>query len=107
MEERMSAEKLERDGKVAVLVSKDYGAGWSTWNQGMDLVFNKRIALAVLGESGESAEEAAKAEYPDAYYGGVSDLIVEWVTKGIRFEIQEYDGAESLRVFGPDDGYVA
>ena len=25
-------EKIIEDGKVAVLVSKGYGAGWSTWN---------------------------------------------------------------------------
>ena len=24
--------KLIRDGKVAVLISPEYGAGWSTWN---------------------------------------------------------------------------
>lgn len=29
----MSAEKVVRDGKVAVLVSPEHGAGWSTWNK--------------------------------------------------------------------------
>ena len=104
----MTFEKLERDGKVAVLVSHGFGAGWSTWdseNKGM--VFNKRIALAVLGESGELPIVAAAAEYPNSYHGGVKGLVVEWVKKGDRFEIDEYDGSESLRVFGHDDGIVA
>jgi hypothetical protein len=101
-------DKLERDGKVAVLVSSGFGAGWSTWNCDAEgAAFNKRIALAVLGESGETPIQAAEAEYPDAYHGGICDLEVAWVTKGDRFEINEYDGSESLRVFGPDDGYVA
>lgn len=44
--------KLIRDGKVAVLVSPGFGAGWSTWNgDDEDAIFNKRLALAVLGES--------------------------------------------------------
>jgi hypothetical protein len=63
--------------------------------------------LAVLGESGEDREAVAQAEFPDAYQGAVADLQVEWVKKGSRFEIDEYDGRESVRVFGPDDGYVA
>ena len=29
-------EKLERDGKVAILYSPGYGAGWSTWNDDND-----------------------------------------------------------------------
>ena len=29
---KLHIEKVVRDGKVAVLVSPGYGAGWSTWN---------------------------------------------------------------------------
>jgi hypothetical protein len=36
--------KLIRDGKVAVLYSPGFGAGWSTWNQELpELVFNPVI----------------------------------------------------------------
>lgn len=99
--------KLERDGKVAVLVSHGYGAGWSTWNGGADCVFDPDMAQAVLDGDTHKAEEIAKQKYPDHYTGGVYQLSVHWVDKGNRFEIQEYDGSESLRVFGPDDGLVA
>lgn len=90
--------KLIRDNKVAVLVSPGFGAGWSTWNDGDDLVFNERIALAVLGESDETPLQAAKAEYPDAYHGGVENLCVEWLEVGTAFQINEYDGSESLEI---------
>lgn len=103
-------EKLERDGKVAVIYSPGYGAGWSTWSAGdygADAVFSPRLALAILGESGEDRETVATELFPEAYQGGLGDCEVEWIEKGFRFEINEYDGSESLRVFGPDDGYVA
>ena len=32
MKVKRHIEKVVRDGKVAVLVSPGYGAGWSTWN---------------------------------------------------------------------------
>lgn len=100
-------EKLERDGQIAVLVSRGFGAGWSTWNSEPASVFDPEMAQAVLDGDNAKAEAIAKRKYPDAYTGGVSVLVVEWVTKGDRFEIHEYDGSESLRVFGPDDGLVA
>lgn len=100
-------EKLIRDGKVAVLVSPGFGAGWSTWNgYDEDAIFNKRLALAVLGESGESKEFAAQEEFPDFYHGGVEDLIVEWVSEGEQFYIDEYDGSESL-IYAGDQKYFS
>lgn len=100
-------EKLERDGKVAVLVSPGYGAGWSTWNSEPASVFDPEMAEAVLAGDNARAETIARRKYPDAYTGGVGQLTVQWVAKGDRFEINEYDGSESLRVFGRDDGLVA
>lgn len=88
--------KLERDGKVAVLVSPGFGAGWSTWNSDHDLMFDPEIAQAVLDNDHYKAEKIATNKYPDAYLGGISDLIVRWVNKGERFKINEYDGSETL-----------
>ena len=101
-------EKIERNGKVAVLYSPGFGAGWSTWaSDSAEMVFCPRLVLAVLGESGEDRETVAAEEFSDAYAGGVEELEVKWVEKGCRFEIHEYDGNESVRVFGKDDGFVA
>lgn len=101
-------EKLERDGNVAVLYSPGYGAGWFTWNRGHEgLLFDKDIVEAVLANDREKAIKLAESKYPDIYTGGGGDLAVTWVPKGSRFEVNEYDGRESVRVFGPDNGFRA
>jgi hypothetical protein len=71
------------------------------------MVFCPRLVKAVLGESGESRHTVASEEFPGAYNGGIDQLKVSWVPKGSRFEIEEYDGSESVRIFGPEDGMVA
>lgn len=95
-------EKVIRDGKVAVLYSKDFGAGWSTWNDGLqELVFHPKIVEMVLnGRQYEIDEdwlaENLGEEYADVYCGGAGDLTIEWVPVGTKFLITEYDGAESI-----------
>lgn len=89
-------DKLKRDGCVAVLYSPGYGAGWSTWNDGEDLIFSPELAKAVLGESDKTPKQIAKELFPDAYDGGVDQLKVEWVAEGSAFEIEEHDGSESI-----------
>jgi hypothetical protein len=107
-------EKLIRGNQVAVLVSRGYGAGWSTWNTENPqiqeaMLFDPDIAQAVLDKNLDKAEEIATRKYPgDSYTGGIEDnMVVEWVNIGDRFYIQEYDGSESLKILGPDYGYVA
>lgn len=105
-------EKVVRDGKVAVLYSPGYGAGWYSWNDfkegyGERLLFCPRLVLAVLKESGEKPMDVAKLEFPNAYHGGIRDIAVEWIPKGTRFEIQEHDGYESVRILVPADGFTA
>ena len=106
-------EKLEVDGKVAVLYSGGFGAGWSSWcalysgEKGARMCMDKDIALAVLDDDIPRAIKAAKAIDENFYTGGSDGLTVEWVPKGHRFEIVEYDGRESVRIFGEDDGFVA
>lgn len=104
-------EKVYRDGNVAVLYSPGFGAGWHTWNTdtegGERLLFCPRLVYAVLGESGEDPLSVAQQEFPQAYHGGIRDIEVAWVPEGSRFEIHEYDGAESIRLLTPDDGFTA
>ena len=91
-------EKLIRDGKVAVLVSRGYGAGWSTWNYANpEMLFDPVIAQMLLDEkSGDEIVEYGSKKYPDAYFGGVDGLYVKWIPQGTLFRIDEYDGAESV-----------
>ena len=103
-------EKLERDGKIAVLYSPNFGAGWSTWNteeKYQGLLFDREIAEFVLANDLGAAISLARKKYPGAYIGGVGTLTVEWVPKGERFMVEEYDGAEWVTIIPPDFGIVA
>jgi hypothetical protein len=79
MKSKIAYEKLKRDGKVAVMYSPGFGAGWSTWNDHEGLVFDREIAEAVLAGDKNSAAKIAERKYPDAYLGGLCDLEVAWV----------------------------
>ena len=94
--------KVVRDGKVAVLYSPGFGAGWSTWNsQSTDLVFDPVIVDFVLNKSENWIEGVlayCSIAYPDVYTGGVPGLKVEWISSGTQFFIGEYGGSESIVV---------
>jgi hypothetical protein len=94
-------EKLVRDGKVAVLYSPGFGAGWSTWNYvdyGQDLIFDPVLAAYVDEGKIEEAQSYVSMRFPEAYAGGVEDLAVQWIPVGTAFRIHEYDGSESIEV---------
>ena len=101
--------KVERDGWVAVLVSPGFGAGWSTCNSRHreTLCMDADIVQAVLDKDIDKAVEIAKQKCGDFYADGAYNLIVKWVKKGAVFEIEEYDGSESLHVIGDRDYLVA
>ena len=109
----MTVTKLERDGKVAVVYSPGYGAGWSTWNPDHAelLLFDSEIAQAVIdGDTARAAEIAtAKTEAAgsEAYTGGADQLQVAWFCKGTRFRIDEYDGSESIVLLDRESYHVA
>ena len=96
--------KVIRDGKVAVLVSYGYGAGFSTWHYGTKeenetLMFSPEIVEML--ESGKKNEiDENWIEYnlgiKDVYTGGVIGLDIAWLREGQPFYIYEYDGAESI-----------
>ena len=102
--------KIEKDGKVAVLYSPGYGAGWSTWaadSEKETLCMDARIVGPFLAGDRDGAVSAAKEILPDFYTDGASDLEVVWVEKGKAFEITEYDGSESVHVLGERTYLVA
>lgn len=91
--------KLIRDGKVAVLYSPGFGAGWSTWNQELpELVFDPVIVDFVENKQWDELAVYATLKYPSIYDGGMRDLEVQWIPEGTEFRIHEYDGAESIEV---------
>jgi hypothetical protein len=92
--------KLIRNGKVAVLISEGYGAGWSSWNDEYpDMIFDPEIAQMVEdGKTYKEIDEVATKKYPKAYLGGSGGLVVKWLPIGTQFIVEEYDGYESLLV---------
>ena len=86
-------EKIVRDGMVAVAVSRDFGAGWSTWNNisPMDARFNQLFLDDKVDEVVRICSEEGLG-----YAYGARDVEIEWVPVGTRFVINEYDGSESL-----------
>lgn len=98
----MKYEKYKKDGKVAVIVSYGYGAGWYTWNELPEseaMLFDKRIVEKILNKEEINKEEMIKLGYSTGnYYGGSDGLSVEWVKEGSLFKINEYGGYESLEL---------
>ena len=95
-------DKVIRDGKVAVLVSPGYGAGWSTWETKLSqdiLLFSPLIVEMVeAGRQKEITEGWINEKFgvEDVYPGGAYQLEIEWVEVGTKFTIREYDGSEWL-----------
>tara|TARA_R100000544_G_scaffold34170_2_gene20863 strand:+ start:789 stop:1115 length:327 start_codon:yes stop_codon:yes gene_type:complete len=96
--------KVVKDGQVAVLVSRGYGAGWYSWNnESEDILFDPDIVKILIDCDNDPSPrdkkdivDVAESKYGDNYYGGVDGLRVEWVDEGCIFRINECDGAESL-----------
>lgn len=94
--------KVVRNGKVAVLVSPGFGAGWSTWANAKNervMLFSPEIVEALeRGESKVTIETLAAKLFPDEHLGGLRGLRVEWIPVGQQFRIREYDGSESVEM---------
>lgn len=91
--------KLVDNGKVAVLYSPGFGAGWSTWNREVpDLMFDPAIVKFVENDQWAELHTYVTLKYPGIYTGGMKELAVAWIPQGTLFRIGEYDGAESIEI---------
>lgn len=103
--------KVERGGKVAVLISPKFGAGWSTWADKENIeskLFCPEIVKAIEdGVDSNDLIELADSLFAHDYNSGVRDCRIEWVNKGEAFRVTEYDGSESLELIGKLDYYIA
>ena len=90
--------KVVRDGKVAVLISPDHGAGWYTWHHVEELLYDPVIVSMVEAnlDSYDIAEISEEMYGKDHYYDGAKGLEIQWVPVGTEFLVMEYDGAEFL-----------
>lgn len=100
--------KLSQDGKVAVLYSPGFGAGWYSWNASHpEILFDPNIVKFVEKEEWDKCKTYVELKYPDIYTGGLEDLEVAWLKEGTQFIINEYDGSESIQVNESTDWLIA
>jgi hypothetical protein len=88
--------KVVRDGKVAVLISNDWGAGFYSWGAPLDAIFDPALIDMIENTQIQDAIEYVEKTYPGTYTGGIEDLTIYWIPEGTKFLIMEYDGNESL-----------
>ena len=96
-------DKVIRDGKVAVIYSPGWGAGWSSWNNKNGMFDPKIVAWIEGGKNGEPPRDSTEGRY----VGGLHSAEIEWIPVGTLFRIDEYDGYESIIEFDVDDYTVA
>ena len=108
MEHKMNNQikKVIRDGKVAVLFSPGFGAGWSTWNleYADEMMFDPGLVKLIEDKANnDTIDRYIEDKFPDVYAGGSNDLKIAWIPIGDKFLITEYDGSESI--ITPSEGY--
>jgi hypothetical protein len=107
--EILAGRAYNEHGQVAVLVSHGYGAGWYTWHHVEALLYDPVVVHMVLNKA--SADDIVsycdKTHGSQHYYGGTEGLVVHWLPRGARFQIDEFDGAESLRLESEQQWFVA
>lgn len=95
--------KVIRDGRVAVLYSPGFGAGWYSWNSSVPqcLFAPEIVELVEAGKQSDiEGEMCDKLFGVEGFYpGGASDLCIAWLPEGTHFDIHEYDGSESIQTF--------
>lgn len=88
--------KVIRDGKVAVLISPKFGAGWYSWDGNEEMLFHPKIVeLVEQNRHNEITDQLCKELFNTSSYGA-SELVIQWLPVGTKFYIEEYDGAETI-----------
>lgn len=93
-------EKVIRDGKVAVLISQGWGAGWYSWHRdNQELLFHPKLVEMVEQNRRNEINDQWLLENLDIdmYAGGSDGLEIHWLPIGTIFCIEEYDGFETIR----------
>jgi len=98
---------FKKDGKTAVLVSPEFGAGFSTWNNPQMAVDFDLVEAFLSGDMNRFEYIVVEKYGENMYLGGMEGLQVQWVDEGKKFRIEEYDGSESLEVFDENNWFIA
>lgn len=98
-------DRVIRNGKVAVLYSPGYGAGWYSWHGNEDLLFDPDVVAMVEAGRDSEIEEFVQAKYNDGTSNfylctiAAGQLRIKWLPSGTRFRVHAYDGYESVEEF--------
>jgi len=90
---------INEDGLVGVLISSNFGAGWSTWSSDDEfMLFDKGLVkMKLKSRSADEVQEYLEAHLNrGVYVGGWDNVYIVWLEPGTQFTIDEYDGAERL-----------
>jgi hypothetical protein len=94
---KKNMEKIIKDGKVAVLVSNDWGTGFYAYGAPLEAIFNPLLVELIDNQKYDEAKDFVRKTYPNfSYVYDIEGLCVEWVEEGREFYITEYDGMESI-----------
>lgn len=103
-----TVEKVIRDGKVAVVYSPGFGAGWYTWNQDYpEMIYDPTVVHYVEQGCRDELLAYCKLKWPDAYTSCANSLEIEWLPVGTAFRIHEYEGNESIETKEELDWLIA
>lgn len=100
--------KVIKNNKVAVLYSPGFGAGWYSWNKDYPecLFLPEIVKLVQENKHNEIDEELMQVLLKQEnnkdfsfYCGGADALKIVWLDQGTHFDIDEYDGSESIKTF--------
>jgi hypothetical protein len=100
----------EKGKFTAVLISPDYGAGYSTWGYGdcMDGELIKELLENVDGFNPNEVDSGTEIDVSDYMTNDFRSLFtVCFVPVGTLFRISEYDGSEHIVYFNESDFYEA
>lgn len=93
--------------KIGVIVSRGYGAGWSTRGDSKSAL-DQELAKAIDdGVEFSVISAIAEKNWPSQYQGGLDQCVVEWVDEGTVFKISECEGNESIEFNYASDWMVA
>ena len=84
---------VNNEGDVAVLVSPGFGAGWYTWNRDEVDPFDPQLAQFVFEGKTKEAKEYAEQKWPEAYHGGLEQLVQALGAEAAQQRLPRRNGA--------------
>ena len=89
--------KKLKGGKICVIYSPGYGAGWYSWHGITELLFDPTVVEMIEREAeADEIIEYCTTAYGEECYLAADELAVAYVDTDDSFYIDEYDGAESV-----------